>query len=349
MPVLSPARDAPPSSLEQRRSRRVRTVAVVSALAAAVLCLFVLATMLGSSLLNPVEVLAGLFGFGEGSANFVVRELRLPRAIAALLVGLALGASGTIFQRVLANPLASPDFLGVASGAGTATVAAIVFFGASGLVLPAAAIGGAVVSAALIWVLAWRRGISGYRFILVGIGVAAFAQSITHYLVARAEFSDARTAMTWLIGSVGMASVQSIVVLAVAAALLVPAGAVIARRLRALELGDETARGLGAAVQRDRMLVLGCAVVLIALATSAAGPLAFVALLAGPLAGILLGAAGPSIAAAALTGAVITQLADLVAQHALPWPLSTGIVTGFVGAPYIAWLIVSANRKGVGA
>jgi iron complex transport system permease protein len=145
-----------------------------------------------------------------------------------------------------------------------------------------------------------------------------------------------------------MASDESIVVLVGAAVLLVPAGLVLSRRLTVLELGDDTARALGAAVQRDRAFVLLCAVVLVAVATAAAGPIAFVAMLAGPISGILTATAGRSIAAAALTGAVIVQSADLIAQYALPWPISTGIVTGLVGAPYIAWLLVSANRKGVG-
>jgi iron complex transport system permease protein len=337
--VASPAR-------RQRVAARRRTGIVVASLAAVVLALFLVSMATGSLLLAPAEVLAGLTGSGDRSTIFVVRELRLPRAVAAVLVGLALGASGALFQRVLGNPLASPDFLGVGAGAGTAAVAALVLGGASGLVLPVAALCGATSTALAIYLLAWRRGITGYRFILVGIGVSAFATSVTSYLVARAEFRDARAALTWLVGSVGYASVPSLVVLGTVVVLLVPAGTAAVRVLRGLELGEDTARALGVRVQAGRLLVIGTAVVLIAAATATAGPIAFVALLAGPIAGALLGGARASLAGAALTGAVILQVADLAARYALPWPVSTGIVTGLAGAPYIGWLLIGAGRTG---
>ncbi len=337
-----------PVTRHHRETRRRRIATVVVSLAVVVVGLFVVSMLLGSSSISPSEVLEGLMGSGSGSTNFTVRELRLPRSLAAVVIGIALGASGTIFQRVLGNHLASPDFLGVASGAGTAAAAALVLGHVDGTGLTVAAALGAFVSAAAIYVLAWRRGITGYRFILVGIGVSAFAASVTSYLIARADFTDARAATTWLVGSVGMASRGGIVIITVVCLALLPVGPLVARRLEVLELGEEQAVGLGSRAQLDRLLVIGCALALVGVATAVAGPITFVALLAGPLAGILLGAAGSSITAAALMGAIITQIADMGAQYALPWPISTGVVTGFIGAPYIIWLIVSANRKGIG-
>jgi iron complex transport system permease protein len=330
----------------QRAAARRRILLVAAALAVAVTTLFWLSVgMGGDALLPPLDVLGGLTGTGDRSTVFIVRELRLPRAAAALLIGLALGTAGTLFQRVLGNPLASPDFLGVAAGASTATVAAIVLGTANALLLPAAALAGAAVTAACIYLLAWRRGVSAYRFILVGVGVATFAQSITSYLVARAEIRDARAALTWLVGSVGMSSPTTLVLLAAAVALSVPAGLYAARVLRPLELGDATARVLGAHAQGDRLALLGLGVALVAVATAAAGPIAFVAMIAGPLARLLLRRAGHSIAVTALMGAVVLQTADLIAQHALPWPVSTGVVTGVFGAPYIAWVLIAAGRR----
>lgn len=317
------------------------------ALAAVAAALFVLAMMLGSFVLSPGEVVAATLGLpAEPSTVFVVRELRLPRAATAVLVGFALGASGAIFQRVLGNPLASPDFLGVSSGAGAATVAAIVFGNAAGLTLSITAVLGALATSVLIAAVAWHRGVSGYRFILVGIGVSAFMASVTSYLISRAEITDARSAMTWLVGSIGMASPTDLAVLAVAVGGLLVLSPLISRRLGVLELGDAAASALGARRNGDRIFVMAVAVVLVALATAAAGPIAFVALMAGPISARILGSAGSSVIAAALVGAVVMQAADLAAQHALPVPISTGIVTGLVGAPYIAWLIVSANRSG---
>ncbi len=335
-------------SHSHRRSIRRRVLAVVLLLTGVLMALFVVSMMLGSSVLDPGEVMDGLLGRGAGSSNFVVRELRLPRSLAAVVIGLALGASGTMFQRVLGNELAAPDFLGIASGAGTAAAAALILGNPSGISLMIVAVVGAALSAVAVYVLAWRRGIDGYRFILVGIGVSAFASSVTSYLIARAEFSDARAATTWLVGSVGMASREGILILAVTCAAICFLGPSITRRLTTLELGEDAARGLGSRVQLDRLFVIGCAVILVGTATAIAGPIAFVAMLAGPLAGFLLGSAGASVTAAALMGAVVTQVADLGAQYALDWPISTGIVTGFIGAPYIVWMLIRANREGMG-
>ena len=112
-----------------------------------------------------------------------------------------------------------------------------------------------------------------------------------------------------------------------------------------LELGDDTAAALGIGVERERRLLMVVAVILVALAVAAAGPIAFVALMAGPIAQRLLGSAGSGILAAACVGALLMVVSDLVAQHLLPVPLSTGVVTGLVGAPYLVWLLISTNRE----
>lgn len=325
----------------ERRARTRRALLVTGALAVVAACVFVVSMMLGSYLLGPGEVLRSVLGLSaEPSVDFIVRELRLPRAITAVLVGLALGAAGSIFQRVLRNPLAAPDIIGISAGASSATVAGIVLFGAGGLGLSVASLAGALATAAAVYLLAWRGGIADYRFILIGVGVAALLESVTGYLVSRAEISDARAAMTWLVGSVGMAGEGEIIGLAVGCAVVIPVLMALSRRLGVLELGADGARGLGVRPQAETAVQLGCAVVLVALATAAAGPLAFVALMAGPIAGRLLGLAGDRVLPAALVGAIIVQTADVVAQHLLPYPVSTGIVTGLTGAPYIAWLLI---------
>lgn len=328
-----------------RTDARRRVLLVGAGLALCAAALFWLAVGIGNGLLTPAEVFTALMGTGEPSTVFIVQELRLPRAAAAVLIGLALGGSGTLFQRALGNPLASPDFLGIAAGAGTMVVAAIVLGVGSELLLPGAALLGAALTAILVYAFAWRRGVSPYRFILVGVGVAAFAQSITSYLVSRAELQDAQASLTWLTGSVGMTSPTTLALLAVTVALFIPAGVYAARVLRPLELGDTTARVLGSRTQWDRFSLLAIGVVLVAVATAAAGPIAFVAMISGPLARLFLRRAGHSIAASALMGAVVLQIADLIAQHAFPWQISTGVVTGAFGAPYIAWTLIQTARR----
>jgi iron complex transport system permease protein len=154
--------------------------------------------------------------------------------------------------------------------------------------------------------------------------------------------------MHWLTGSVGQASMSELRLLGGALIVLLPLAVLLQRPLRALELGDDAARALGTRTELSRAGLLAIAVVLVALAVSVAGPIAFVALVAGPIANRLLGPATGGILAAALTGAALLLTADLVAVHLMPTPLPTGVVTGAVGAPYLLWLLATTNRQGAG-
>lgn len=332
-----------------RRRRTARSYAVACALAAAVGALFVLTMMVGSFQLSAEEVVASVLHLrDEPSVDFVVRGLRLPTAASALAVGLALGAAGTIFQQLLRNPLASPDFVGINSGAGLAAITGIVLLQVSGLAVSALALAGAVAAALLMYALAWRDGVAGYRFILIGIGVTLFFDGLIGYMLTRARLSDARQAMHWLTGSVGQADADELRLLVGAVLLLLPTAVLLQRQLRALELGDDTARALGVRTELGRAGLLATAVVLTALAVAVAGPVVFVALIAGPIANRLLGPATGGIIPAALVGAALLLTADLVAVHLLPTPLPTGVVTGAVGAPYLLWLLATTNRQGAG-
>ncbi|BBH68258.1 iron ABC transporter permease [Actinoplanes sp. OR16] len=331
------------------KRRTARNLTVNTGLTTLVIILFVLTMMVGSYQLTATQVIGSVLHLTENAGvDFVVRGLRLPTATAALAVGLALGASGTIFQQLLRNPLASPDFVGITSGASLAAVGGIVFLQAAGLVVCAFALGGALFAAMLMYVLAWRDGVSGYRFILIGVGVAAFFDGLIGYVLSRARLTEARQAMHWLTGSVGQASDQELQILLYALPLLLSAAIFLQRHLKALELGDDTARALGTRTEQSRAALLAVAVLLVALAVAVAGPIIFVALVAGPVANRLLGPATGGVAAAALTGAALLLMADLVAVHLLPVALPTGVVTGAVGAPYLLWLLATANRRGVG-
>ena len=172
--------------------------------------------------------------------------------------------------------------------------------------------------------------------------------SIVGYLLAKADIYDAREAMTWLVGSVGQAGAGELTALIVAVAVLLPVALLLDRPLRTLELGDDAAEALGARVEASRLALIAVSVVLIAFATAAAGPLMFVALIAGPVARRLLGPASGGILAAALVGATIVLTSELVAVHVLPIALPTGVVTGAIGAPYLIWLLATTNREGQG-
>lgn len=332
-----------------RAHRRRRSASVTLVLAGIATTLFTLTMMVGDQRLTAWEVLASVLRLSDDApVDFIVLDLRLPTAATALFAGLALGAAGWAFQTLLSNPLASPDLVGISSGASLFAVSAIVFANAGAVLVAGSAIAGAMVSAALIYVLAWRGGLTGYRFILIGIGITEFMLALVGWVIARAEISDARQAMTWLVGSVGRAGPEQLQLLIAGAVVLLPAALMCTRVLAVLELGDDSAHALGVRVERARVAVITIAVILVALATAAAGPLAFVALTAGPIADRLLRGAGTGIVAAGCVGAIIVLAADLVATHALPVALPTGVITGAVGAPYLIWLLSTVNREGRG-
>jgi iron complex transport system permease protein len=331
-----------------RKHRHRRAALVTGVLAIVVLCLFVLTLMVGSYYVSPIDVVASLLHLsGDATNDFIVRDLRLPTAAAGVGVGVALGISGAVFQKLLGNPLASPDFVGVSSGASLFAVSSIVIFNASSTMISGSALAGALFTAVVIYLLAWRGGISGYRFILIGIAISQFMLSIVGYIVSRAEIYQAREAMAWLVGTVGQAGAGELRILLAALLVLVPLAVLLERPLRTLELGDDTAKALGARVERSRVALLALAIVLIGLSVAVAGPIMFVALIAGPIAHRLAGSAG-GILSAGLVGAVIVLAADLVAQQVLPTSLPTGVVTGIIGAPYLIWLLATVNREGRG-
>jgi len=203
----------------------------------------------------------------------------------------------------------------------------------------------------VIYALAWRGGVSGYRFVLIGVGISFMVQGLLGYLLTRADLRDALAALTWLVGSVGGAAWPDIALLAAVLAVLLPLVALVLPRLRILQLGDDTAMGLGVRPQAARVGILAIAVALAAVATAAVGPIAFIAFLSAPIARRLARTDTLAVVPTALVGATVVVVADLVAQHLLPGSLElpVGIVTGIIGAPYLLWLLATSNATGRGA
>jgi iron complex transport system permease protein len=334
-----------------RRARvtgRARGLSVSVVLAGVGFVLFCLSVSIGDFRVPLADVVPAIFGAGDPASEFIVGELRLPRALAAVLVGAAFGLSGALFQTLARNPLASPDFIGITSGASLAAVFGIVVLHASGNTIVVAAFLGALTSAAAIYLLAWKRGLSSYRLVLVGIGVAAAVDAGTAYLLTKARIYDVQSAVVWLTGSLNGRTWEDVRPLALAMLVLGPATLLLAPSLRLLMLGDETAAGLGLRVERSRLLLVLVAVTLTALATAAAGPVEFVALLAAPIARRLVGSP-VALVPSALVGAVLVLGADVLAREALPTTaLPVGVVTGIIGAPYLLWLLARSNRIGTG-
>ena len=324
-----------------RRRGRARLVAALLALAA----LATLATLMtGPTLTTPGELLRILAGHDVPGAGFAVRDLRLPRAALSILAGMSFGLGGVIFQTLLRNPLASPDIIGISAGASAAAVFAIVILGWSGTAVSVTAVIAAMAVALLIYLLAWRDGVSGARLILVGIGLSAMLDSMIAYVVARAPAWTMQDAMRWLTGSVNGATLGD--ALPVLLSLLVFGSLLLARRgnLDAMRLGDDTAAALGVPLGPEKALAVLAAVGLIAVATAVSGPIAFVAFLSGPIARRIAGPGPAPLVPAALIGALLVLLGDYIGQHMLATRFPVGVVTGVLGAPYLIYLIVRSNR-----
>ncbi|WP_328524437.1 FecCD family ABC transporter permease [Kribbella sp. NBC_00359] len=332
-----------------RAARQARSLLVIVVLAVVVFATFCVSLSLGDFKIPVLEVVKTLFGGGDRATGFIVNQLRLPRALTGLLVGAALGMSGAIFQSIARNPLASPDIIGVTYGASAFAVFAIVTLGLTGVAVSGLAIVGAVLTAFIMYVLAWRQGVSSYRLILIGIGTGAIATSITSYLLTKARVEIAQQALIWLTGSLNGRDWSNVRSLAITLVVLAPLTAFLVHRLRILQLGDETAYGLGLRVESSRLGLIVIAVLMAAVATAAAGPIGFVAFVAAPIARRVTRSPGPAMIASALLGALVVALSDLIAQHAFgDTQLPVGVVTGVVGAPYLMFLLARANRVGSG-
>lgn len=328
-------------------SLRLRPRALVVGLAGTLLALAlaVLAVGAGDYPIAPADVLRVLAGGGSPADRFIVTELRLPRLVTALAVGAALGLAGAVFQSLTRNPLGSPDVLGVTSGAATGALVVVVVGGGSAALAGAAAAGG-LATGMLLYALAGRHGVGGHRLVLVGIGVTAILTGVNGWLLTRAPLMDAARAALWLTGSLdGRGWANALPVLGALAVLLPAVLLARAPALRLLEMGDDSAAGLGVPVRRVRVAALGAAVLLVSVAAAAAGPVSFLALTAPHLARRLTRAPGPNLLPSAVVGAALLLAADQLAQHAVAGrQLPVGVVTGVLGGGYLAWLL--AGERG---
>lgn len=343
--------DAAPSAAAALPRSRPRERWVVGILAVLVVVVAGFGLAVGAYTLSVPDLVATLLGQGTRGDNVIVFRLRLPRVVLGILAGAAFAIAGALFQTLLRNPLASPDIIGISQGASVSAATALLLFGASGSVVSLSAFGGALAVAAAIYLLSWRNGVSGYRFVLIGVGAAFFLQSVLGYLLTRGDVREVSQALVWMVGGVGGAEWSEIVVVAGSLAVLLPVVAVLAPRLRVLQLGDDAAGGLGVPVERTRVLLLVAAVALCAVATAFVGPIAFVAFVSAPIARRIVGAGSLALIPSALVGMLLILGADFVAQHALPGELQVpaGILTGIIGAPYLLWLLATADRGGRGA
>ncbi|RUS42232.1 iron ABC transporter permease [Cohnella sp. AR92] len=322
---------------------RKRALTVIAYLVILCVLLFIAGLSVGSSMLNPLKVVKHLVGAGNGEYGFVLYTLRLPRMLLAMLAGAALGVSGLIMQRIVRNQLGSPDIIGVTGGASFAAVFFLTYLaGSMGIAwLPVSAIAGSAAVSALIYGLAWRKGVTPVRLVLVGIGIAACTGALTMMMiVVNDEYSTMR-AYLWMVGSVYGAKWSDVFALLPWVGAFIPLSLLFAKSINAMELGDESALGLGVRIQLVRLGMLAISVALSGSAVAFAGGIGFVGLIAPHVARLLAGRSfGYLVPVSALIGSMIVALADVLARTAfLPLDIPAGVFVSGIGAPFFIYLL----------
>ncbi|WP_369371623.1 FecCD family ABC transporter permease [Promicromonospora sp. Populi] len=275
----------------------------------------------------------------------IVVEWRLPRVAAALVFGAALGVSGAIFQSMLRNPLADPGIIGFSQGSYTGALIVVLVVNGTYVQLVGGALLGGMATAAVVYVLAYRRGVQGFQLIVVGIGVSAMLGSLNTWLILRAELEQAMAAAAWGAGSLNGVSWEQVVVGCVCIAVLLLLAAMLSRPMRQLELGDDAAAAQGVRASPVRLGLIVVGVALTATVTAASGPIAFISLVAPQIARRLARTAGITLVPAAFVGALLCVTADYIAQHVAPTPLPVGIITVMLGGGYLGWLLLTEARR----
>ncbi|MEW2516991.1 FecCD family ABC transporter permease [Actinacidiphila alni] len=322
-----------------------RSVVVCAVLAVLIAGAAVLALMTGSYALSPGQVLAALTGRETGIVHDVVVEWRLPRVAAALMFGAALGVSGAVFQSLLRNPLADPGIVGFSQGSYTGALIVILVVNGSYVQLVGGALLGGMVTAVAVYVLAYRRGVQGFRLIIVGIGVSAMLGSLNTWLILKADLDQAMSAAAWGVGSLNGVSWNQVAIGGACIAGLLLLAGMLSRPMRQLELGDDAAASQGVRVSPARLGLILVGVALTATVTAASGPIAFISLVAPQIGRRLTRTAGITLAPAAFVGALLCLVSDCLAQHIAPTPLPVGIITVILGGGYLGYLLFTEARR----
>ncbi|MEU4097645.1 iron chelate uptake ABC transporter family permease subunit [Streptomyces sp. NPDC026673] len=324
---------------------RWRSVVVCAVLAVAIAGTAVLALMTGSYALSPGQVLSALTGRETGIVHDIVVEWRLPRVTAAVVFGAALGVSGAVFQSLLRNPLADPGIIGFTQGSYTGALIVILVVNGTYVQLVGGALLGGMATAVAVYVLAYRRGVQGFRLIIVGIGVSAMLGSLNTWLILKADLDQAMSAAAWGAGSLNGVSWDQVVIGGACIAGLLLLAGMLGRPMRQMELGDDAAASQGVRVSPARLGLILVGVALTATVTAASGPIAFISLVAPQIGRRLARTAGITLAPAAFVGALLCLASDYLAQHVAPTPLPVGIITVVLGGGYLGYLLFTEARR----
>ena len=326
---------------------KTKNLVVIGVLSLLIVLVFIISMNTGYIKLSPLEVIRTLFGYGTDKQQLILFEFRLPRIIISILVGMGLAVSGCVLQGISRNALADPGILGINAGAGLAVMLFISFFPSTTATpvffLPILAFTGAGVTAIIIYSLAYKQheGISPMRLLLTGVAVAAGISAAMIVLTLRLSPENYQFVATWLAGSIWGSNWKFVLALLPWILVLMPFVFAKARVLNVLNLGDLTATGLGASIEKERRVLLAAAVGLAGASVSVSGGIGFVGLIGPHLARQLVGARHQFLLpAAALTGGLLVLIADTIGRWILqPSEIPAGIVVAVIGAPYFLYLL----------
>ncbi len=326
--------------------QRKRMIIITIILCAIVCILMALSLMLGNTFYSLDTVIQSLLYENVPGASFTINTLRFPRMVAGVFCGAAFGMAGNTFQKMLGNPLASPDIIGVTSGASAVAVIGILVFHWSGTAVAIGAVSGGIAVSFLIYRLSQGVGSNNGRMILIGLGFQAFLQAIISYVILQAAQYDVASALRWLSGSLNNISIEEAVRIMLVVIFMGTVLICLSRRLMLLQLGEDLATTLGVDIQRTKLLLIVSAIILSAVAASISGPIAAVSFLSGPIINQICKGNKATMLQAGLMGAILVLTGDLAAQNFFPARYPVGIITGILGAPYLLIMLLRMNHKG---
>lgn len=346
MTAVSPARTVRLGRISFRLNRG--TIIACAVLIALTVSFSLLALSLGAYTVSLPDIVRAIAGGGSEEVRRVVVEWRLPRVLAAAVFGAALGMSGSLFQSLTRNPLGSPDVIGFTTGSLSGVLIAMLLGGTGYLATASGALIGGLLTALGVYALAWKRGVQGFRLIVVGIALGAMLTSLNTWIMVKVDVEFAMRASVWGAGTLNGTRWEQLTPALIAAAGFALAAAWLGPRVQQLALGDDAAAALGLRVERTKLAMIVVGIGLTALVTAAAGPIAFVALAAPQVARRLRPGGAPlDLVTSACVGAALLSGADLIAQHAFPGlTVPVGAVTVCLGGGYLIWLLARETKRG---
>ena len=325
------------------RRRRETWIFLVMLLIWCAIALFLL--LYGDQVYTLQTLFRVLRGEQVKGATYAVKTIRIPRVLVGTLAGFAFAVAGNTFQKILRNSLASPDVMGITSGASAAAVFAMMVLHLSGLVVSFIALAGGVLIATLILLISQRKGFSVNKMILTGIGIQAMLQAVINFIILKTSDYNIADALRWLSGSLNGARMSDVSLFGFLVVLCVVLIVALGRDMQVLALGEELPITLGMNTNRSRMGLIYCAVLLCAGTAAVTGPLSSVAFMSGPIATRMLKTGNTGTLHAGMIGAILVLFSEAIGQFAFSTRYPVGVITGIIGAPYLIYLLTKLNNK----